>query len=188
MSKSLTHTIRRFAAKALGELGGRFEVEQKIIVPKLMEVAAGDLDAGTRWRAVWALGAMRPSSSAREIIDLLCKFLVADEKNDAVRWRAAWALGEMKAKDALGTLISVALNKGEKESVRRAAIRALGAIQSPQAKKALSRLSSHGKGKLSEFAEWALQEVLIAPETLLDDQKYLSAATLARLKELTFEE
>ena len=151
--------IRRFAAKALGELGGRFDIDQETVVPRLIQVIAEDEDVGTRWRAVWALGAVRPISLSEEVRDLLVKLLTERKEDDSLRWRAAWALGEIKVGDAVGLLAGVARDTNENESVRRAAIRALGAIQSPEAESVLREIANREGGKPSELASWALQEI-----------------------------
>jgi tetratricopeptide (TPR) repeat protein len=151
--------VRRFAAKVLGELGGRFDIDQKTVVPRLIQAITEDEDIGTRWRAVWALGALRPSSYSGQVRDLLYRLLEEKKESHTVRWRAAWALGETKAGDAVGLLAGVARDAKEVESVRRAAIRALGAIQSPEAEWALGEITKHEVGKLSELASWALQEI-----------------------------
>jgi HEAT repeat protein len=196
-----SHQIRRFAAKSLGELGNRFEINQKEIVINLMEVAASDQDSGTRWRATWALGAMRPIVFVKTVVTTLCNLLDDNKEYDSIRWRAAWALGEIKAESALDLLTKIATDENEAVSVRRAAIRALGAIQSPEAELALKRLCQDDEKKIRELARWALGEILGRDYEEIDtaeeeeylneeeiytaeDEKYLSAETLARLRQI----
>jgi hypothetical protein len=155
-----TNSVKRFAAMALGELGARFEIDQKTTIPKLKEMINDKKqDTETRWRAVWALGAIKPTYISEEIIELLCSILISEEEKDAIRWRAAWALGEMRSQKALDKLMSVGADQNEEEKVRRAAIRALGAIKSPEVKERLTKLSNQEKGKLGEIINWALQEM-----------------------------
>ncbi len=151
--------VRRFAAKSLGEIGGRFKVDQTAIVPQLIKLIDRDEDMGVRWRAVWALGAIRPDSDNDQVVKFLSK-LLSDKRrgNEPVRWRAAWAMGEMKTEKAAQLLADIANDMDEDKNVRRSAIRALGAIQSSGAEMILNRIARNEK-ELFKVADWALKEI-----------------------------
>jgi hypothetical protein len=155
------HHVRRFAATALGEMGGVLKITQEEAVLRLIEAATKDEDDGTRWRATWALGAMRPTVYLEQVEGSLREVLEDRTINNSIRWRAAWALGEIKAVGAIDLLAKIAYDKGEDENTRRAAIRALGAIQSPEAEEVVREVADRGKGKLKEVAGWALREIEI---------------------------
>lgn len=134
-------------------------VESNEAIPDRDAMAAGlvkclaDKDAEVRASALTALQTCATEAS----IPALSKSLKtdADELN---RMGAAAALASTKGSATVGALEAAAKSKKETESVRRAAIQALGKV-GPDAKSALESLTKSVPNELSEDVDKALDRV-----------------------------
>jgi hypothetical protein len=150
--------VRKFAARALGELGGRSQIDEQAIVSKLIQLITREEDIGVKWRAVWALGAIRPHQNREGVEDFLGDILEDRRQANSVRWRAAWALGEMKARRKSNLLNGVARDLTEVSCVRRAAIRSLGATPDPEIGRRLAEIDDQDDYALKKALAWAARE------------------------------
>jgi hypothetical protein len=154
--------IRKFAAKALGEIGSRFDISEILIVSALIStVKASEQEVETKRRAVWALGAIRPSHpEAREKTREMLRSLLIRNSDTPIRWRSAWGLGELKANEEDSILAHFANNLDTHIDVRRAAVRSLGVLKASQYRKKIIEIVKNNHGnKLGQIAVWSLCEI-----------------------------
>lgn len=167
---ALTHSqknVRKFAAKALGEIGGRFAINKAPIASALVyAMNVEDQDIETKRRIVWALGAIRPTSfEERNIIvrKNLRKLLVSSREDVSVRWRAAWALGELQAEGEASILAHLAKNPKIATNIRRASVRSLGVLKATKYESSIAQIANANGTKLERTAFWSLNEMRSSP-------------------------
>lgn len=154
--------IRKFAAKTLGEIGGRFPVNEVPVVSSLIEaIKLREQDVETERRAVWALGAIRPSEvKARDETRKILRTLLYNSHEDmSVRWKAAWALGEMQATEEAGILAHFARRSDIDINIRRAAMRSLGVLKAVKYRKTIESFANANGTKFERTAAWSLAEI-----------------------------
>ena len=154
--------IRKFAAKTLGEIGGRFTVNEVPVVSSLIEaIKLREQDVETKRRAVWALGAIRPSEvNARDETRKILRTLLYNSYEDtSVRWKAAWALGELQANEEAGILDHFARRLDIDINIRRAAMRSLGVLKAIKHRKTVETFANAKGTKFERTAAWSLAEI-----------------------------
>ncbi|MFX1554537.1 MAG: HEAT repeat domain-containing protein, partial [Promethearchaeota archaeon] len=135
--------VRRIAAQALGQIGGPMVAEPLI---------AALQDEDVRDAAVEALGRIHALQSA----ELLTIILQDDKRNVYTRQAAAEALGRIGNPDSVKPLITFLADQDE--SIRLAAIEALGRIGAPAVRSLITSLRNED-GSMRWAAAKALQEV-----------------------------
>lgn len=154
--------IRKFAAKTLGEIGGRFAVNEIPIVSGLIKaINLDEQDVETKRRAVWALGAMRPSEAKARMATrkTLRTLLYSNYEDTSVRWKAAWALGEMQANEEAGILAHFARRSDVDMNIRRAAMRSLGVLKAVKYREMVESFANANGTKFERTAAWSLAEI-----------------------------
>ncbi len=154
--------IRKFAAKTLGEIGGRFAVNEGPIVSGLIRaINLEQQDVETKRRAVWALGAMRPSEAKARIATrkTLRTLLYSNYEDTSVRWKAAWALGELQANEEADILAHFARRPDVDMNIRRAAMRSLGVLKTVKYREMVESFANANGTKFERTAAWSLAEI-----------------------------
>ena len=141
MQKDADEDVRETATWALGSIGAE-DARTELVA------ALGDRSAGIRAMAIWALGNAGEGKAPQAVIDAL------QDPEPRVRGLAAWALFGMEDLASVPAL-ERALAKETDKSLRRAYIRALGAVGAESAG-ALARLLDSNDAELRAVVVEAL--------------------------------
>ena len=175
--KNPSYVVRRRAAESLGGFKERRVVEPLIAVLENM-----DEMKSVRAAAAVSLGALKDERASAGLLTAL------SDENAEIRWRAAAALGNLKDAKAVVQLSEMVENPLEPDTVRNAAVAALGNIGNKAAEDVLIRALDIRVGDISKNAVVALGKLesetaipkLIA--ILEDKQIALDASTDALAK------
>ena len=138
--------VRREAAEATG----RHPAAAASLRERLQSTLDADDDAHCREAAAFALGESGSGAAADALVDAL-----ETEQTPLVREAIAGALGALGRPDTVGVVVS--LTRGEKPAVRRRAVVALAAFDTPAADAAIEAAAHDRDRYVREAAEWLLR-------------------------------
>ena len=143
--KHPSYVVRRRAAESLGGFK-----ERRVVEPLITILENKDEMKSVRAAAVLSLGALKDERASTPLLTAL------SDENTEVRWRAIGALGSLKDAKAVPTLSEIVENPLEPDSLRDAAVAALGNIGDKTAEAVLVRALDIRVGNISKNAIIAL--------------------------------
>ena len=143
--KHPSYVVRRRAAESLGGFK-----ERRIVEPLIAVLENPDEMKSVRAAAALSLGVLKDERASAPLLAAL------SDENAEIRWRAVGALGSLKDAKAVAKLSEIVENPLEPDSVRNAAVAALGNIGDETAEAVLIRALDIRVGNISKNAIIAL--------------------------------